>query len=385
MADSRESWKNEDEEEEEELDEASYIAQKDAVLFAIDVSSSMLAAPPASDARNSETDSPTVAAIKYQNSTIGKDVQKAEIKKAYKFGGAQVLFTPEEQKELKSYGSPILRIIGFKPQNMLPFWASVKKSTFIYPSEDDYVGSTRVFAALWKKLLKDKKMGIAWYVARNNATPLLVAILPSQERFEEGPGSTQVIPAGLWLYPIPFADDIRSLPELPAPVVAPDELIDEMRKIVQQLQLPKARYDPSKYPNPSLQWHYKILQAMALEEDVPESPDDKTIPKYRQINNRAGEFINNWGKILAESTKVLKTMKHELDDDDVGPPAKKVKVKAQSLEDMSVDEVKKAARDNGLTKHTVTDLKHWLASKGLSTAGKKTDLLERIEQWAENS
>jgi ATP-dependent DNA helicase 2 subunit 1 len=41
-----------------------YIAQKDAVLFAIDVSSSMLAAPPASDSRNSEKDSPTVAAIK---------------------------------------------------------------------------------------------------------------------------------------------------------------------------------------------------------------------------------------------------------------------------------------------------------------------------------
>lgn len=34
----------------------------------------------------------------------------------------------------------------------------------------------------------------------------------------------------------------------------------------------------------ALQWFYRILQAMALEEDIPEKPDDKTIPKYRQID-----------------------------------------------------------------------------------------------------
>ncbi len=33
----------------------------------------------------------------------------------------------------------------------------------------------------------------------------------------------------------------------------------------------------------ALQWHYRILQALALEEDLPEKPEDKTIPKYRQI------------------------------------------------------------------------------------------------------
>jgi ATP-dependent DNA helicase 2 subunit 1 len=56
-----------------------------------------------------------------------------------------------------------------------------------------------------------------------------------------------------------------------------------MRKVVQQLQLPKAIYDPGKYPNPSLQWHYKILQAIALDEELPEIPEDKTVPRYRQI------------------------------------------------------------------------------------------------------
>jgi ATP-dependent DNA helicase 2 subunit 1 len=212
----------------------------------------------------------------------GREVKKEEIKRAYKFGGAEVYFTPEEQKELKNFGPPVLRIIGFKPQSLLPDWASMNKSTYIYPSENDYIGSTRVFAALWQKLLKDKKMGVAWFISRKGASPLLVAILPSAERVDENTGG-QVIPQGLWLYPLPYADDVRQLPDLPDPVRAPDKLITEMRRVLQQLQLPKAVYDPSKYPNPSLQWHYKILQAIALEEDMPDTPEDKTVPKYKQI------------------------------------------------------------------------------------------------------
>lgn len=211
-----------------------------------------------------------------------RTVDKVEIKKVYKFGGDIVFFTPEEQKELRNFGPPVLRIIGFKPQSMLPDWASVSKSTFIFPSEEDYVGSTRVFAALWQKLLKDKTTGVAWYIARRNASPILVAVLPSDEKLDELTGG-QVIPQGLWLYPIPFADDIRSTPDTPKPIVAPDALVDEMRKVVQQLQLPKAIYDPARYPNPSLQWHYKILQAIALDEELPEAAEDKTVPRYRQI------------------------------------------------------------------------------------------------------
>lgn len=41
-----------------------YVAQKDAVLFAIDVSKSMLKPPPPSDSKNADTDSPTAAALK---------------------------------------------------------------------------------------------------------------------------------------------------------------------------------------------------------------------------------------------------------------------------------------------------------------------------------
>lgn len=323
-----------------------------------------------------------------------RTVEKVEIKKAYKFGGSHVLFTPEEQKELKLFGSPILRIIGFKPQSMLPVWASVKKSTFIYPSEEHYVGSTRVFAALWQKLLKDKIMGVAWYIARANASPLLVAILPSDERIDEATKTVHT-PAGLWLFPLPFADDIRKTPEVPKPIVATDALIDNMRKVIQQLQLPGATYNPSKYPNPALQWHYRILQAMALEDELPEKPEDKSIPKYRQIDKRAGEYLQKWGEILDKEFRAYQkvtyggidgaSLKRGGDGDD--PPQKRIKSSStkQSLENMSSEDLKKTVSAGGLGKYTVAELKDFLMSKDQKATGKKGELVDSVERWIEDN
>ncbi len=176
-----------------------------------------------------------------------RTIEKVEIKKAYKFGGALIVFTPEEVLALRHFGDPGIKVVGFKPMSMLDMWANLRPSTFIYPSEDDYVGSTRVFSALQQKLLKDRKMGIAWFVARKNATPQIAAVLPGAEKLDEH--GSQTVPPGMWIVPLPFADDIRQNPETNL-IRAAENLIDLMRNVVQQLQLPKARYDPSKYPNP---------------------------------------------------------------------------------------------------------------------------------------
>ena len=224
-----------------------------------------------------------------------RSVDKAEINKAYKFGGEQIPFTLEEITQIRHFGDPGIRIIGFKPQSLLPIWANTRPSILIYPSEEDYVGSTRVFSALQQKLLKDNKMALAWFIPRRNASPTIAAIVPGIEKRDEN--GAQFIPPGMWICPLPFADDIRQNPETSV-IPAPDPLIDRMREVVQQLQLPKAVYDPRKYPNPALQWHYRILQALALDEDIPDKPEDKTIPKYKQIDKRAGPLAIDWGHEL---------------------------------------------------------------------------------------
>lgn len=316
-------------------------------------------------------------------------VEKQEIKKAYKFGGEYVYFTPEEQKKLRDFGSPIIRIIGFKPRKALPVWASVKKSTFIFPSEEDYVGSTRVYTALWQKLLRDDKMGIAWCVTRSNAQPVLAAILPSKEQADNDCG-TPYLPSGLWIYPLPFVDDLREIKPPGGLARSSDELKNQMRTIIQQLQLPKAMYNPTKYPNPSLQWHYKILQALALEEEVPGKAEDATEPKYRAISKRAGGYLEDWSETLEqEATQAKQTRAIKRDPEDAIPerPAKRSRAGSEkpSASGLSLPQLKTAVESGGITKMTVAQLKDVLGAKGLSTSGKKIELVERIEQWLEEN
>ncbi|EFY87201.1 ku70 protein [Metarhizium acridum CQMa 102] len=317
-----------------------------------------------------------------------RTVEKGEMKKAYKFGGEYVYFTPDEQKSLRDFGPPVIRIIGFKPRKLLPIWASVKKSTFIFPSEEDFVGSTRVFTALWQKLIKDNKIGIAWCIVRSNSQPILAAIVPSRERSDDKSG-TPYLPAGLWIYPLPFADDLREIKPPDGVMQSSDELKTQMRTIVQQLQLPKAMYNPLKYPNPALQWHYKILKALALEEEVPETAEDATKPKYKAISKRAGGYLEEWSGKLEEdagTARTSKSLKREADDEVSYRPVKQRRGASGQVNpsSMSVAELKEAIASGAIMKMTVSQLRDIAGSKGLSTAGKKAELAERIEQWLDD-
>ncbi|KAJ5688960.1 hypothetical protein N7462_003352 [Penicillium macrosclerotiorum] len=320
------------------------------------------------------------------------EVEKSEIRKAYKFGGEQVAFTTEEQQALRNFGDPIIRIIGFKPLSALPIWASVKQPSFIYPSEEDYVGSTRVFSALQQKLLRDEKLALVWFIPRRNATPVLAAMIAGVEKVDEN--GVQKVPPGMWILPLPFADDVRQNPESTMNV-APDSLIDAMRAVIEQLQLPNGVYDPQKYANPALQWHYRILQALALDEDYPGTPEDKTIPRYRQIDKRAGDYVLAWseeldtqfnkifgGTAATKSTLVKRGPKERVDGDKAGdPPAKRVKVEdgAGNID----DEVRRFYDKGIVSKLTMPVLKEFLTAHGRSTAGKKADLVDQVEQFFE--
>ncbi|KAI9822976.1 MAG: ATP-dependent DNA helicase II subunit 1 [Phylliscum demangeonii] len=319
------------------------------------------------------------------NDDISKPVDAAEVRKAFKFGGSQVVFTPEETSSLRYFGDPIIRIVGFKPVAMLPVWASVKQSTFIYPSEEDYVGSTRVFSALHQKLLKADRMAVAWYVARKNAAPVIAALLPGPERV--GEHGEQTTPPGLWIVPLPFADDIRQNPDTSL-VRSPEALIDVMREIMTQLTLPKGRYHPEKYPNPALQWHYRILQAMALDEEIPQHPDDKTLPKYKQIHKRVGPLMADWHAELEKqwllleeanraNTKRSSSVRMLVSHDFIRTKAETGAVPSTvSDEDMHSHYEKEK-----INKLTLPLLKGWMESKALATHGKKAELVQRIEQW----
>lgn len=343
--------------------------------------------PPDSDRAQIAVGSATLLA-----EDTARTVEKAEIRKAFKFAGETISFSVDELAEIKNFGDPVLRIIGFKPMSLLPTWANMQTSTFIYPSEEYTIGSTRVFSALHQKLLKDEKIGVAWYIARRNAAPVLAAIIPgAEQRNEEG---SQTMPPGFWIKPLPFADNIRDPPETSL-VKAPDSVIDAMRTIIQQLQLPGGKYVPSRYPNPSLQWFYKILQALALEEDLPETPEDKTLPRWKQIHKRAGPYVLEWGAELDNQYRAWQQDGDRHVKPSANGGAKRTKdastaapkkIKSEDSDDVLADADMRAAYDKEmLSKLTVAVLKQWLLAKSVNLKGitKKADLVEQVEKFYE--
>jgi ATP-dependent DNA helicase 2 subunit 1 len=97
-------------------------------------------------------------------------------------------------------------------------------------------------------------------------------------------------------------------------------------------------FDPARYPNPALQWHYKILQAIALDEELPEQPEDKTVPKYSTIHKRTGAFALEWMDAL-ESEEAPKTKATSNVKEEDGHVNKKVKREKKNLEPPSGDKI----------------------------------------------
>lgn len=326
-----------------------------------------------------------------------RPVEKWEIRKAFKFGGESISFSIDEIGQLRNFGDPVIRIIGFKSLDTLPIWANTKYPTYLYPSEEDYVGSTRTFSALYQTLQSTRQYGIAWFIARKNAAPILAALIPTVKPADEDEDpSTEpsLLPDGIYLLPLPFADDIRDPPPLPDHVPkSTASLTNAFHPICQQLLLPRGSFNPSKYPNPALQWHYRILQALALDEDLPEQPEDRTIPKYRSIDKRAGHYVLEWGQNLEEtylnfqkenpaSTSILAKRERGGGANENGTSKKKVKTES-AQESVSDEQMRAHVKKGTIKKFTVGELKDWLTEKKLPISGKKGDLVDRVERWAE--
>ena len=178
-----------------------------------------------------------------------------------------------------------------------------------------------------------------------------------------------------------------------------------------------------------------------MEEEIPEQPEDKTIPRYRQIDKvgdrtlsqiplyiteslltrcqRAGAYVTEWGVELeaqyqewaqanqgtATSARLPKRPASSAKDD--SEPKKKAKATETDVltdEDMKDhfdrNAIGKVGRFFGLShylwdcigvKASIDDesqlsipvLKAWMGKKGLGFSGKKADLVENIETYFE--
>ncbi|KAL0576791.1 ATP-dependent DNA helicase II subunit 1 [Marasmius crinis-equi] len=280
--------------------------------------------------------------------------------------GKRPFYTAEEIRNFRTLGmSPIIKLLGFKDRSELAFEDNVKHSVFIYPDEMAYSGSKRTFSALLKSMIKKNKMGLVLALTRRNSSPTFCALLPQEEKIEEG-GWTE--PAGFHLIPLPFADDIRAAP-IDKAELASENLVEDARSWMDKLTLKNGSYPPDSYPNPALAFHNAQLQASAFNEQYdPESFEDLTIPKYEMVHKRAGKLMKVWKDALMDdpsaSMVVATTGSKRKADTSVGEAEVRSKHEAGQLSKLRVDQ-----------------LKEFLKSKGQSAQGMKAALIERVGEY----
>ena len=166
----------------------------------------------------------------------------------------------------------------------------------MYPDELSVKGSTVPVSALISKLHEMKKVGVCSFVPRNTSAPVLAAIFPQLEEFDDD--GLQVKPPGLHLVVLPFADDIRDL-DFPAKVEVPTDVEDAALGVVNAVRLKE--FCPSDFENPKLQKMWSALQVMALDEtemDWVEEEDDDVMPDmegWKKHDAAVDSFVASFG------------------------------------------------------------------------------------------
>ncbi|GAA5919379.1 hypothetical protein JCM6882_004543 [Rhodosporidiobolus microsporus] len=328
----------------------------------------------------------------YKDSETGSELNpKSEIKKYFQVGqsdfskgiqASKIFFSDADIRKVKTIGRPpSLKLLGFKPRkDNVRFHETIKHSYFIYPDEERYSGSTRTFAALLRSMLKKDVIGYASFVARTSGKPQVVILIPQEERLNSA--GVADVPPGIHVCQLPFADDVREINldstiSVIVPPASDDELpeqpaVDLAKKIVGGYS---KKYIPDNVPNPSLNYFYESLAAVALDEELPE-PEDKTLPQYHTIEQRIGKHIARLRALIPQDEidpSRLQTSKAKR-------PAGKKDPKAESADPPDLTDFLELLEEKG-GKVTVAELRKGLKEMGLPHTGNKPDLLDRVDGY----
>lgn len=216
------------------------------------------------------------------DAATGEVLDRESVQNVFLLGsanGVRVPITEEALREARTGGHvPGITLVGFADAATLRLRDNIKHAYFLYPSDLRHAGSKRTFAALLQSLLTKRKYALGLFMARSDSVPCYVAIVPQAEEVDDG--GNQLVPPGMNMIPLPYADDVREEPA-PAQVQLSPEQLGAAEALVRSYTR-KEPFNPDVYANPSLRHHYGALKAAALGRAVPEYVDS-IVPEYATI------------------------------------------------------------------------------------------------------
>ncbi|KAF7139305.1 hypothetical protein RHSIM_Rhsim07G0086500 [Rhododendron simsii] len=336
-------------------------------------------------------------------------------KRVHSYKNEDIKFSVEELSEIKRVSTGHLRLLGFKPLSCLKDYHNLRPSTFLFPSDEEVVGSTCIFIALHRSMLRlnrcfdfqvfipcdmdlktELSTGFSYAVAfYGSAThPQLVALIAQDEIVT---ASGQVEPPGMHMIYLPYSDDIRHIEE--ARYIHTDENNetprandDQIRKATALMRRVDLKdFSVCQFSNPvvvfirltkellaALQRHYAVLQALALDEDeMPEvkdetAPDEEGMARTGVVNALEEFKLSVYGENYDEAKEFETNGK-------VSEASRKRKAIAENAVKECTNYDWSDLADNGKLKDlTTVELKYYLTAHGLPVAGRKEAVINRI-------
>ncbi|GBP85495.1 hypothetical protein EVAR_59704_1 [Eumeta japonica] len=286
---------------------------------------------------------------------------KSELLYYQEYGNERIEFAPEELNQIKNpFGPPTMKLLGFKPKNILckEKWF-LKECAFLFPNEDVIEGSTIAFKALHSACIEMSVIAICILCARTTTKPRIVALSPCVKPFNLS------VEIGFDIIYIPNLENLKDVPNNneDEPINFDETSASFMRDLVNTL---KFDYNAETFQNPKLQYFYRALEALALDEQTDE-PIDTTIRERSELESIDSEmFYQLFGSFDSTTTKRPTSSKN-------GGPVSKKKV-------FNIDEnlLQERIRSSKVMEYTVSELKDiikYLKPNGPGLTGVKKDKL----------
>lgn len=197
-----------------------------------------------------------------------------------------------------------IKLLGFtkKENNLIAY--HFKTSIFMQPNNKEVEGSSIFFNSLLENCLKMNKIIICLLKIRDGGRCHLVALEPQAEIIDDY--GTQEYPCGFHIVYLPFSESIRSIkPEQHNnDVQISDEQVNIGKMICQKMSID---YYPKLIKNPKLNFHWAMLEAMALELEAPKNLSDETLPQNDVYHNSLNTIKDEIMQHLFSSNQNLST------------------------------------------------------------------------------
>lgn len=329
-------------------------------------------------------------------------------------------FTSDELQRTSASAERGLQLYGFRDDSVLRAEDMMRPAYFVYPDENSYTGSTRLFVALHRSMLRKRKLALVRFSSPHNSRgPRFGFLLAQQERV--GDDGQQSQPPGMHFFDAPYRNDIyvRWRDELDVlhhefSAFQANQADDDALSYSQSLstaashagrvmkRLCRPNVTLQDFADPDLQRFYAGLELEAGVSEGYYEPEDATLDPLvtdmrRRLKLKTRDSVQPFDVLAAlrDETmgdqfdadvvaKVYGSRSGKLDLERTERNAKRKKEadakRETALENVNIEEFRSASENGILHTYTVAMLKEYCVAFGLRLTGTKAQFVERVSE-----